>query len=83
MATEIIAAKTAGFCFGVRRAVDMAFRESAANGRVWSAGPLIHNDTVLHRLEAAGVGLLQEGQTLSRCDYHLTAGWFQLPRQNF
>lgn len=63
MATEITAAKTAGFCFGVRRAVDMAFRESAANGRVWSAGPLIHNDTVLHRLEAAGVGLLQEGQT--------------------
>ena len=27
--------------------------------------------------------LLQEGQTLSRCDYHLTAGRFQLPRQNF
>ncbi len=53
---KIIAAKMAGFCFGVRRAVDIAF-EMAEKGRggVYTFGPIIHNPQVVGRLEEAGV----------------------------
>ncbi|MBQ2692011.1 MAG: bifunctional 4-hydroxy-3-methylbut-2-enyl diphosphate reductase/30S ribosomal protein S1 [Clostridia bacterium] len=61
---QIETAKTAGFCFGVKRAVDMAFAEGRQHGRVWSAGPLIHNSGVLKELREAGVELLEEGQSV-------------------
>ncbi|RMD55172.1 MAG: 4-hydroxy-3-methylbut-2-enyl diphosphate reductase, partial [Nitrospirae bacterium] len=47
---EIIVAKKAGFCFGVKRAVDMAFKlaENQSNG-IFTFGPLIHNPQVVER----------------------------------
>ena len=36
-------AKTAGFCFGVKRAVDMAYTEAAKGKPVYTLGPIIHN----------------------------------------
>ena len=59
-------AKTAGFCFGVKRAVDMAYAEAKKGGGVYTAGPLIHNANVLRDLEKAGVFTLEDGQTLRR-----------------
>ena len=55
---EIIRAKNSGFCFGVDRAISMAFsaaenRESC--GRLLTCGHLIHNDAVVKRLEDSGV----------------------------
>lgn len=55
-------AKTAGFCFGVKRAVDMAYDEAKKGGNVYTAGPLIHNAIVLKELEKAGVFVLKEGE---------------------
>jgi len=46
-------AKSAGFCYGVRRAVDMAER-AAAQGPVYLLGHLTHNDYVIRRLEDMG-----------------------------
>lgn len=46
-------AKTAGFCYGVRRAVEMAER-SAAEGPVFLLGHITHNDHVIRRLEDMG-----------------------------
>ena len=46
-------AETAGFCYGVRRAIDMAERE--APGGCWALGALIHNRREMERL--AGLGL--------------------------
>ena len=41
---EVLTARTAGFCMGVRRAVEMALAAAAeAGGAVYSLGPLIHN----------------------------------------
>ena len=62
---KITIGKTAGFCFGVKRAVDLAFKEGQDHpgDRIYSAGPLIHNGTVLADLKAGGVGLLEEGET--------------------
>ncbi len=53
-------AKTAGFCFGVRRAVEIAEREAAAHGRCSTLGPLIHNEAEISRLEKLGVTVTQE-----------------------
>ena len=46
-------AKTAGFCYGVRRAVDMAER-AASQGPVFLLGHITHNDHVIRRLEDLG-----------------------------
>ena len=51
-------AKTAGFCYGVRRAVQLA-EETAGRGRACvMLGPIIHNRDEIARLEAMGVGLV-------------------------
>ncbi len=53
---EIVIAKRAGFCFGVRRAVEMAFGEAKKKGRkVCTLGPIIHNPQVVEKLKQAGV----------------------------
>ena len=52
---RVILAKSAGFCFGVRRAVKLA-EEIAESGRPFvMLGPIIHNDNVIAGLEAGGV----------------------------
>ncbi|MBN2061833.1 MAG: 4-hydroxy-3-methylbut-2-enyl diphosphate reductase [Deltaproteobacteria bacterium] len=49
-------AKTAGFCMGVRRAMEMAIKEANRNkGRIFTYGPLIHNRQVLELLEQKNV----------------------------
>jgi 4-hydroxy-3-methylbut-2-enyl diphosphate reductase len=52
---EIITAKTAGFCFGVRRAVSLAEKAASENKSCVCLGPLIHNNDVVKRLESLGV----------------------------
>ena len=51
---EIIIAQTAGFCFGVKRAVDMAFSyENQVS--TYTYGPIIHNEVVIGALEKKGI----------------------------
>ncbi|MBR3691772.1 MAG: bifunctional 4-hydroxy-3-methylbut-2-enyl diphosphate reductase/30S ribosomal protein S1 [Clostridia bacterium] len=45
----------AGFCYGVQRAVDTAFRAAEEPGEVWCLGKLIHNDDCMRRLAEKGV----------------------------
>jgi len=52
---EIITARSAGFCFGVRRAVKMAEQAAEQYGGCVSLGPLIHNDDAVRELERRGV----------------------------
>ena len=61
---EIIRASVLGFCFGVRRAVELAEKALADNpGRkVYSLGPLIHNENALSALEAKGLHIVQENE---------------------
>lgn len=51
---KILIAKTAGFCFGVERAVDMAFSYSNKPG-TYTFGPIIHNEVVTNKLEQQGI----------------------------
>ncbi len=53
---EIIVGKNAGFCFGVKRAVDAVYDLLKENPRdLYSIGPLIHNETVTKDLKSKGL----------------------------
>ncbi|MBR0421452.1 MAG: 30S ribosomal protein S1 [Clostridia bacterium] len=52
---RVIVAKNAGFCFGVRRAVELARSEAKALGRVYTWGKLIHNEAVVRSLSEEGI----------------------------
>ena len=73
---KVTTAKTAGFCFGVRRAVDTVYEQAEnCGGPVYTYGPIIHNETVVEDLEKRGVrvingsgelGQLKEGTVIIR-----------------
>jgi len=53
---DVIVAKTAGFCFGVKRAIDIAFRIAAEKRKgVYTFGPIIHNPQVVEKLRKKGI----------------------------
>ena len=56
---KITVAKTAGFCFGVNRAVETVNRLLDEGEKVWTLGPIIHNPQTLASLEARGVRIAQ------------------------
>ena len=56
---SVTVAKTAGFCFGVRRAVELAERQAKENGTIWAYGEIIHNMHEIRRLEQCGVRTAQ------------------------
>ncbi|HCK98950.1 MAG TPA: 4-hydroxy-3-methylbut-2-enyl diphosphate reductase [Candidatus Marinimicrobia bacterium] len=51
----ITTAKDVGFCFGVKRAVDIAKKAAETYGKVAMLGNIVHNETVIRGLERAGV----------------------------
>jgi 4-hydroxy-3-methylbut-2-enyl diphosphate reductase len=57
---EIILAKSAGFCFGVKRATQMAFEASAEHEHICSLGPIIHSPQVVRKLAEKGVAVVGE-----------------------
>ncbi len=59
-------AKTAGFCFGVRRAVDTVYRELRRCGgeRIYTYGPIIHNEEVIKDIQARGAIVLRTEEEL-------------------
>ena len=57
---EVKVARTAGFCFGVKRAVEKAYEVAAEKqGPVYTYGPIIHNEEVVSDLEKLGVRVLE------------------------
>lgn len=53
---KVLRAKSAGFCWGVERAIEIARRETdAGRRRVYTDGPLIHNSQMMRKLEEEGV----------------------------
>ncbi|MEE9487912.1 MAG: 4-hydroxy-3-methylbut-2-enyl diphosphate reductase [Candidatus Brocadiales bacterium] len=66
---KVVVAKTAGFCMGVRRAVDIALeaahKAEDKNGGILTDGPLIHNPQVLKLLKEKGIDTVEEASNLS------------------
>lgn len=56
---EIILAKSAGFCFGVERAVNKVYEEADGSGSIYTYGPIIHNREVVADLEARNVHVVE------------------------
>ena len=49
---KVILAESAGFCYGVKRAVELAQKTAAETQGCWMLGDLIHNAHVVNDLEA-------------------------------
>ena len=64
---KVIVAKSAGFCFGVKRAVEKVYEliEQGENG-VYTLGPIIHNEKVVAELEEKGVYSLDSLDSLDK-----------------
>ena len=68
--SKVTVAKSAGFCFGVDRAVKMVYGELEKGTRVATLGPIIHNQDVVDDMTAKGARIissvdeLEEGETV-------------------
>ena len=64
---EVTVAKTAGFCFGVKRAVDKVYEQvEKSDGPIYTFGPIIHNESVVRDLEERGVRVLETEEEIRR-----------------
>ena len=62
---NIILAKSAGFCFGVKRAVETVYKEAEKNQTpIYTFGPIIHNEEVVADLEKKGVQVIHSTDEL-------------------
>ena len=69
---EVRLAKTAGFCFGVKRAVDTVYEQVKLNDgkKIYTYGPIIHNDEVVKDMRKHGVEVIHSEEELKE----LTSG---------
>jgi 4-hydroxy-3-methylbut-2-enyl diphosphate reductase len=56
---KILLAKDAGYCFGVRDAVNLAYETSKKEGEVFMLGDIVHNENVVKELEESGVKIVK------------------------
>ncbi|MGI6019612.1 MAG: 4-hydroxy-3-methylbut-2-enyl diphosphate reductase [Marvinbryantia sp.] len=62
---KVRVAKTAGFCFGVKRAVDKVYEQTKKKGAlIYTYGPIIHNEEVVRDLQEKGVMVLNTREEL-------------------
>lgn len=64
---KITVAKSAGFCFGVQRAVDSVYKELEENsGKIYTFGPIIHNEQVVEDLNKKGIEVIDTVEQLKK-----------------
>ena len=74
---EVIVAKSAGFCFGVKRAVDTVYEQvnnKDSCTKVFTYGPIIHNEEVVNDLASRGVEILEDEEALDKLSHNKEAG---------
>lgn len=52
---KINLAKSSGFCFGVKRAIDIALKTAASEDKVCMLGDIVHNEDVIKEIKKAGI----------------------------
>ena len=66
---EVTLAKSAGFCFGVKRAVNLVYDyANKQEQRVYTYGPIIHNEEVVKELEQLGVTVVEHPDELEKLE---------------
>lgn len=79
---DVLSAKRAGFCFGVKRAMDITFEiAEKENDGVYTLGPIIHNPQVIDRLKKRGVSPLDIGEVGGKKIKALIIRTHGIPRQ--
>ena len=63
---EVILAKSAGFCFGVKRAVETVYQQTETGKQIYTYGPIIHNEQVVSDLERRGVKVIDSDDDLGK-----------------
>ena len=63
---KLVIARSAGFCFGVKRAIDKAFEVAKTEKNVFTLGPIIHNPQVIDALAKRGIGVAGDISDLKR-----------------
>ena len=64
---NVTVAKTAGFCFGVKRAVEKVYEQIQKTDKpIYTYGPIIHNDEVVKDLKKKGVEVIGSEEELER-----------------
>lgn len=61
---EIILATSAGFCFGVKRAVEQVYKQIESGKKIYTYGHIIHNDQVVNQFEEKGVEVIKSLEEL-------------------
>ncbi|HHX55828.1 MAG TPA: 4-hydroxy-3-methylbut-2-enyl diphosphate reductase [Clostridiales bacterium] len=65
---EVKMAKTAGFCFGIERAVNIVYKEIEESKLVYTYGPITHNEEVIKDLTNKGVKVLESLEELKNIE---------------
>ncbi|MCR5746449.1 MAG: 4-hydroxy-3-methylbut-2-enyl diphosphate reductase [Lachnospiraceae bacterium] len=66
---EVITAETAGFCFGVERAVNTVYDALSNEDVIYTYGPIIHNESVVEELDQKGVKIINSLEELKEITY--------------
>ncbi len=62
---KVVLAKSAGFCFGVKRAVEKVYEQTGSDKKIYTFGPIIHNEEVVKDLEEKGVSVIETEEELA------------------
>ncbi len=65
---EVKLAECAGFCFGVKRAVDQVYEQIETGKTIYTYGPIVHNEEVVKDLEAKGVKVIETREELEQLE---------------
>ena len=65
---KVITAKSAGFCFGVKRAVETVYSEIENGAKIYTYGEIIHNEEVVKDFESKGVTVLHDKKELEEIE---------------
>lgn len=65
---DVKLASCAGFCFGVKRAVDTVYEQLKTGKKIYTYGPIVHNEEVVRELEEMGVCVLENREALEALD---------------
>ena len=63
---EIILAKSRGFCFGVKRAVETVYEQAGKSDDIYTYGAVVNNEQVVDDLKAKGVKVLENREELAK-----------------
>ncbi len=61
---EVRLAEYAGFCFGVKRAIDTVYEQIGKGKTIYTYGPIVHNEEVIRELEQKGVRVIEGEKAL-------------------